>query len=147
VLFEDLTSWNDHPAEAKLIAVGWLARGKPHTTGPVDRRVYAALIEMQMNPWQPFVAMGSHACELCQFDGQNGRVNLFIPADDGVIYVCPELIVHYVNAHSYRPPEPFCQAVLTCPPMRSMQYLRAIKERGGGKLLRLSINDVQLSHE
>jgi hypothetical protein len=31
-----------------------------------------------------------------------------------------------MNAHSYRPPEEFCAAVLACPPMRSMKYLKAM---------------------
>jgi hypothetical protein len=60
---------------------------------------------------------------------------LFVPAN-GVIYVSPAMIVHYMNAHGYAPPEVFCRAVLACPPMRSMQYLKAIKECGGARLLR-----------
>ncbi len=118
-----------------FVRPGWLERGKPHAAGHVERRVYDALVEMQKNPWQPVVAMGTHECELCQFEGEHGVANLFVPAD-GVIYVSPELIVHYMNAHGYAPPEVFCRAVLACPPMRSMQYLKAIKECGGARLLR-----------
>jgi hypothetical protein len=139
--FEDLSPCTYFTADAKLVAVGWLERGKPHSTGQVDPAVYRALVEMRKNPWQPFVTMGTHECELCQFEGEHGTANLFIPAD-GVIYVLPELIVHYMNAHSYSPPEAFCRAVLACPPMRSMQYLRAIKECGGARLLRPSGGEV-----
>lgn len=66
---------------------------------------------------------------------------LFIPADK-TIYVCPELIVHYMNAHGYAPPDIFCGAVLACPPMRSMQYLKALKDHGGAQLLRPSRGEV-----
>ena len=131
----DLSPCTWWTADVNLLAVGWLERGKPHATGDVDRRVYDALAEMRKDPWQPFVFMGVHECDLCRFEGETGGVaNMFIPADR-VIYVCPELIVHYMNAHGYAPPAAFCQAVLACPPMRSMPYLRAIAACGGTRLL------------
>lgn len=139
--FEDLTPCTYFAADTKLVAVGWIERGKPYVTGHMDRGVYDALVEMRKNPWQPFVSMGSHECELCQFEGEHGSANLFVPAN-GVIYVSPELIVHYVNTHSYTPPEVFCRAVLACPPMRSMAYLKAIKECGGARMLRSSGGEV-----
>ena len=77
------------------------------------------------------VCAGHHECDLCRFEGESrGSTNFFIPYE-GAIYVCPELIVHYINAHGYSPPELFCRAVLACPPMRSMPYLRAIAACGG----------------
>lgn len=77
-----------------------------------------------------------HDCEFCLYDPPMGYKNLFIPAV-GVIYVCPELIAHYMNAHHYQPPEEFCQAVLNCPEMRSNSYSRAILANGGRELVRL----------
>lgn len=133
--FEDLTPCTYFATDADLVAVGWLERGKSYSTGAGDRRVYDALAEMRKNPWQPFACAGSHACDLCIFEaGARGSTNLFIPAV-GTIYVCPEMITHYMNAHGYVPQEVFCRALLACPPMRSMQYLRAIKEQGGARLL------------
>ncbi|MBA4105156.1 MAG: hypothetical protein C0485_05310 [Pirellula sp.] len=70
--------------------------------------------------------MGVHECEICQFHGEAvGSANLYIPFD-GNIYVCPELITHYINAHLYSPPSIFCDAVLACPPMNSMGYKRLL---------------------
>jgi hypothetical protein len=132
---EDLTPCSLFPTDAKTVAVGWLERGRPYAAGPVDRRVYDALVELRRNPWQPFVPAGTHACTLCRFEGEQGAACLFIPAEV-VVYVCPELIVHDVNAHGYAPPEPFCRAVLACPPMRSMPYFKAIRASGGAALLR-----------
>lgn len=132
---EDLAPFSLLPSDAKTVAVGWLERGMPHATGPVDRRVYDALVELRKNPWQPFASAGTHACTLCQFEGEQGAACLFIPAE-GVVYVCPELIVHYVNAHGYAPPEPFSRAVLACPAMRSMPYFKAIRASGGAGLFR-----------
>ena len=140
--FDDLSPCTYFPADAKLLAVGWLERGNPYRTGTVDRRVYDALVEMRKNAWQPFVCAGVHECDLCSYKpDQCGSANMFIPADD-TIYVCPELIVHYMNAHEYAPPDAFCRAVLACPPMRSMQYLKAIKVCGGARLLQPSGGEV-----
>jgi hypothetical protein len=137
--FEDLSPCTGFfPPDAQVLAVGWLERGRPYASGEVDRRVYEALAEIRKDPWQPFVTCGFHECDLCRFEGEaRGKANLFIPAD-GVIYMCPELVVHYINGHGYAPPEPFRRAVLACPPMRSMAYLRALASCGGARLFRSS---------
>lgn len=110
---------------ASLRAVGWLERGKAFATGLVDAVVYERLVDLLKHPWEPVVAMGFHQCDLCQYDGPSGKRTLYVPAD-GIVYVCPELITHYMNAHAYRPPDVFCDAVLACPEMRSMPYLKAV---------------------
>ena len=134
--YEDLSPCTYFPTDVKLIAVGWLERGKPFRTGNVDRAVYDKLVEFRKNPWEPMSAGGSHQCDLCQFQGEaRGSKNIFIPHDN-LLFVCPEMIVHYMNAHGHAPPEIFCSAVLACPPMRSMQYLRAIVSVGGQQLIR-----------
>ena len=133
--FEDLTPLTYIPVDAKLIAVGWLDREHAYPSGDVDRAVYTALVEMLKNPWQPGAFGGWHDCNLCRYRSESrGSSNLFIPFE-GQLFVAPEMIAHYMNAHGYRPPDVFCQAVLTCPRMRSMDYLRAVKACGGAKLL------------
>jgi hypothetical protein len=90
-----------------LVHVCWLERGREYPKGRVDRRVHEGLELMRRDPWQPFVAGGAHECGLCQFHGEaRGSANLFIPGDR-LTYFCPELIVHYINAHHYLPPEVF----------------------------------------
>lgn len=58
-----------------------------------------------------------------------GVFNLFIPGD-GVLYVAPSLILHYMDAHGYGPPKEFQASVMSCPPMRSMDYLKAVLKNG-----------------
>lgn len=116
-----------------LRAVGWLEAGRPFPTGRVDAPVYARLVELCKDPWEPSVVMGFHRCDLCLYDGRPGKRNVFVPAGD-VVYACPELVTHYMNEHGYCPPDPFCAAVLTCPPMRSMAYYKALLA-GGAKPL------------
>jgi len=109
-----------------ILAVGWLEIACEFPTGTTSREVFIRLTELARNPWQPFVSIGYHECGLCQFSGEkSGTANLFIPFQ-GKIYVCPELITHYINAHYYSPPREFCEAVLACPPMDSMEYKRLL---------------------
>jgi hypothetical protein len=117
-----------------LRAVGWLERGKAFSSGSVDAKVYARLVELLKEPWEPIATMGFHDCDLCLYEGQSGKRNLFVPAGS-MVFVCPELLIHYMNAHQYRPPEEFCEAVLTCPPMRSTPYFKALLASGARRLL------------
>jgi hypothetical protein len=135
--FEDLAECTYFPTRVgALRAVGWLERGRPFSVGAVDARVYSKLKQLSANPWEPFVTAGSHSCDLCTYEpGASGSGNVFVPTDT-LIYVCPALIVHYMNAHGYQPPAIFCSAVLACPDMRSMAYLRAILKNGGRELVR-----------
>ena len=134
--FEDLTPCTYFSVTVHLVAIAWLERGKEYSKGKVDRAIYDALVNMQNDPWQPVASAGAHECDLCQFVGEaRGQSNLFIPSR-GTIYVAPELIVHYINTHGYAPPQEFCRAVLECPPMRSMEYLKLICACSGTSLLR-----------
>jgi hypothetical protein len=122
-------------AATTLAAVGWLQCGRPFAAGAVDAGVFAKLRELCTDPWQPSIAPGVHECDLCLYDGKPGARCLFIPGN-GRLYVCPELIVHYMNAHGYAPPAEFCDAVLACPPMRSQRYFKELLANGGRTLVR-----------
>ena len=78
--------------------------------------------------------MGVHECELCQFQPAEGTANIFVPYQ-GNIYVAPELIVHYIAAHRYKPPQVFVDAVMACPTMNSMDYKKAVLANGGRPLV------------
>ena len=86
--YEDLSSCGYFGPEcaACLRAVGWLERGRPFPTGPVDAEVYRRLIEMSKHPWQPSISLGFHRCDLCLYEGQSGNHNVFVPAGE-VIFV------------------------------------------------------------
>ncbi|MCY1044054.1 hypothetical protein OV208_22245 [Corallococcus sp. bb12-1] len=127
--------------EASLLAVGWLESEHVFTKGAVGEDFFAALIRLCMQPWQPAVLAGRHPCPLCRFTGGPGPVtyqgltvsigaaNVFVPALERV-FVAPTMIAHYIDAHEYAPPQVFQEAVLRCPEMRSMAYLKAIRAQG-----------------
>src|SRR5205823_2146919 len=55
---------------------------------------------------------GLHQCEFC---GQAyGLDNLGVPSGD-LLFVFPDLIVHYVEQHGYKPPEEFIAALFRSP--------------------------------
>lgn len=124
-------------AAKRLRAVGWLERGHEHLRGEVEMSLITRLAELLEDPWQPSAAGGFHRCPFCRLGGpvsvqigglslRPGSANLIVPAT-AFVYVAPSLILHYVDAHGYLPPEEFVDAVMRCPPMRSMEYLKLLK--------------------
>lgn len=119
----DLCECTELPTSAPhVVAVGWLSGGSEFPTGRTPDSTFRRLVEFAKKPWQPFAIAGIHACDLCQFEGEKSEsANMYFP-HAGKIYVAPELITHYINAHNYRPPDEFLAAVDACPPMHSMEY-------------------------
>src|SRR5262245_36684941 len=136
--YEDLSPCDYFPAPTArqfLRAVGWLDCGHQYRTGSAPREVFIRLKSLLAKPWQPIVCLGGHSCELCRLESEaTGHKNLFVPGD-GILYVCPELILHYMIAHHYCPPDEFCQAVLRCPDCDSMEYRKLVLRNGASTLL------------
>jgi hypothetical protein len=134
--FDDLTECDYFGKEhvTSLRAIGWLISDRAFSTGPTDSKAFDKLKELLTDPWQPMVLCGVHECELCQYDRPVGHINLFAPSGS-VIFVCPELIVHYIAAHRYRPPAEFIVAASACPNTRTMQYKKMLLESGGRSLV------------
>lgn len=119
---------------SKILAVGWLEGDVEFPTERIAVDLYDKLCALSYNPWQPFVSAGAHVCTICQFSGASGSANFFVP-DGDVVYVAPELITHYIAAHSYLPPREFLDAISACPEMRSKEYKKLLIKSGAYKLL------------
>ena len=139
--FEDLSpcTYFNRDGEETALAVGWLERDHSYNKGLIRERekVVDTLVRLLVKPWAPTYFMGYHPCSLCRrfhmpltlwHKGTQitmGATNVSVPGTQ-CIYVAPSLIVHYILDHGYAPPEPFCQALLACPPMGSTDYFRAL---------------------
>ena len=123
------------PDPDTLRAVGWLSADRPFPTGPSSQAFVDRLKALIGSAFQPVQSMGFHECDLCQFDGALGTANLFLPGD-GLLYVCPELIVHYISTHHYQPPSEFVNAVLAAPDAASMDFRKAFLGNGGRAIIR-----------
>lgn len=134
----------------KLIAVGWLEPGHEFATGDVSAEFVNKLAGLLVNPWEPAFAMGRHPCGFCRFTGgpatlqigdfpgrkevRIGAANLWLPAD-GFLFVAPSMMLHYIDAHGYSPPAEFQAAVMECPEMRSLDYLKLLTQNGPAELV------------
>jgi len=122
-----------------LKAVGWLHQDHPYVRGPASDEFVVALQILLRSAWQYCGFLGIHQCEFCRIsrgpqivrcwdtgiDIGVGLSNLFVPGD-GFLYVAPSMIIHYIDAHEYAPPDEFQAAVLRCPPMRSAEYFERL---------------------
>ena len=139
--YQDLSPFSELglPPSESVLAVGWLDAGNDYKKGQVSRDVADSLLGLLSNVWEPGVTAGRHRCTFCYITGgptsiyasdrsiELGSSNLYLPSESQkVLYVAPSLIVHYMDAHEYLPPAEFQEAVLRCPPMRSLQYFKLL---------------------
>lgn len=116
--------------------VGYLWFGHSYPKGKVDRSIIDRLVALAEKPL--LYACGYHKCNLgfCalthplrqqpafRYRGRLlvlGSSEILVPGEDAV-YEAPNLILHYILHHSYRPPECFSAAVLKCPEPDSSEY-------------------------
>ena len=110
--FADLTpyAYRHSLALPEVLNVGWLDDQHPYTQGHVPKdlveKLAAASPRLRTHPTQ-----GVHACPFCaRIHGEHvpidamGSAELWLRAPSGQIYASPELVVHYIRAHEYRPP-------------------------------------------
>lgn len=112
------------------LGVGWLDRRRPFATGAAPAGLLERLLPFCEEPAVvcPFVTQ--QPCPLC---GQRITLDLagrqlplgqaelrVIGAED--VYAAPTLIYHFIEAHRYRPPAEFVQAVLHGPPPGSAEH-------------------------
>jgi hypothetical protein len=117
-------------------SVGYLWFGHAYRRGKIAGLILERLVAIAEKPW--FEARGFHKCNLgfCgatqilggqpmfRYRGKTlalGSSEILVP-DDDVVYCAPNLILHYIRHHRYRPPECFCAALLKCPAVDSTEY-------------------------
>lgn len=120
-----MVDWGDH-----IRAIGWLHESHSFPVGDSRPEFVRELREitskasyaMDALGWAAFA--GFHTCEFCgEFESIR---NVGIPAG-AILYVAPEMVSHYVEQHSYLPPEEFVEAVLASPDPDTSAYLTAVE--------------------
>ena len=122
--FPDLSCYSyglPRPLE-NVVNIGWLDCSQLFPTGAVPlqfkSRLYFWLELATVNRIRGF-----HECNLCrasirQFAVLNGETvwlgaaEMWIPSSSGRVFAAPDLLVHYVEQHAYKPPADFVEAVL-----------------------------------
>jgi len=126
--FPDLSpyQYGRDPLDPAIVNIGWLSEDHPYETGDVPTDFVEAIRSMVAAPVNLY--RGVHQCEFCPappvvtspgglkiakpLPGTTGNGEIRVPGSDGRTYVAPVLVLHYVEAHRYRPPESFVAAVL-----------------------------------
>jgi hypothetical protein len=84
------------------------------------------------------VASGWHTCSICMANGlrsqallASSHTTIFVPGD-GIVFIAPGAVDHYIEVHSYLPPADFVDAVFACPDLGSPEYRQALRAANGG---------------
>lgn len=110
-------------------AIGWLSEKHPFPVGDTcpefltRLKDFCRLSGKGLRSLQWAVFAGPHRCELC--GNAMGSGNIGVPAGD-VLFVAPEMVVHYVDEHRYAPPPEFIAAVLSAPLPGTPEYHDAV---------------------
>jgi hypothetical protein len=137
--FADLSPYTYIRVSSTEKNVGWLGESSMFDTMERDE----LLLEMLWRHCKISVAQtrGIHECELCRLSRsyiaeRNGERLLLGSAEirvislAGSVYAAPNLIYHYVQAHQYRPPMEFIDAVLKGLTPGSKGYFDRLSEFG-----------------
>jgi hypothetical protein len=122
-----------------MLNVGWLNKEYVFSQGGVPDAFIQRLWLFCREPMCE--SKGFHECEFCVEPSEFGIAALYadeelrlgsaeIRATDrnGMMYVAPNLIFHYVVQHHYRPPGEFIQAVLEGPLPDTLEYRESTKK-------------------
>ncbi|WP_455423964.1 DUF7919 family protein [Bradyrhizobium roseum] len=120
--------------------VGWLALGHTFQTGQAlqsDLDLLWAHCKVAIH-----ATRGLHSCEFCSdWSSEGFRVmrngetivlgysEIRVIGPSGQSYAAPSLIYHYIDKHSYKPPDVFVAALRTGPRPPSEAYFEALKTR------------------
>jgi hypothetical protein len=108
-----------------LVNIGWLSAEHPYPTGPVPDDLVAKLARICRHGVQR--TRGFHRCEFCARPEGAFRAPPTTSRDDegeyfvggaeirvagpGATFAAPDMIIHYVTDHGYRPPDDFLDAL------------------------------------
>jgi hypothetical protein len=139
--FPDLTPYEYGREEPRpdVLNVGWLSRDQFFPRGTVPDTFVGQLEQLVGRPVNLY--RGTHLCEFCPeplvkvnerglkmigpSPGTFGNGEIRVEGDDGIIYVAPVLVLHYITEHGYLPPRAFLEAVArTVAPNKTMEPTR-----------------------
>lgn len=104
--------------EQTTFYVGWLDNKHNFTVGRVSETFIEKLKEFVSNP--TIRTRGFHECDFCKPLTSTGQLatihtsstEIVVRGYGGKDYRAPGMILHYIEAHHYRPPQAFVDAVL-----------------------------------
>jgi hypothetical protein len=109
------------PEDLRLCAIGWIER-KGFATGSVPDGCLEALVTGHPDKIVSDGTRGIHTCTLCgqmlpRLQWHDRVLQLtghghYLVQVEGIVYMAPELLLHYICDHSYCPPQEFVHATV-----------------------------------
>ncbi len=117
-------------------SIGWLGSRVP-TVGSMDPRVLERLRILKITNSVDDFSLGVHCCEVCGKHTDHGQ---FFAQGDGVRYLMPSMVDHYVSAHRYRLPDAVVSAVVEAVLPDRLDHLRerVAAERMGWTIIEIT---------
>ena len=130
--FHDLTPYEYNADDLQGVNVGWLSTDHPYPEGDVPPGLLD-ILKRCCHDVGVHQTRGLHACDFCddpyayRENRDLGSAEIWIFSEDR-IYAAPTLIVHYIEAHRYLPPQDFIAAVMTGPMPPDRVYLQRLRD-------------------
>lgn len=132
--YADLTPYNYRNHSKVELNVGWLEKDHEFNIGEVPVGFIEKLRKYGEQKFTINNTRGFQLCHLCdeQIVGEaikcaTSSCEVRIVGTHGDVYACPKMIIHYVEAHGYLPPQQFVDAVINGPEPGSEEYTNIIK--------------------
>lgn len=121
--YPDLSVYDyDYYSPPEGMTIGWLEKGHGFQTGEVETEDLENLSDLghlaegQSRGWHYCAFCGKRELQYAWSERFNskyslGSAEIRVRSDDGTLYIAPNLVIHYVLDHGYRPPDEFLQAV------------------------------------
>ena len=118
MFFPDLTPYEDYDRpNHRIFHVGWLEKSEPFETGETPGEVIE-MLKRQL-PFRVLRTRGWFKCRMCrrgeylqldEYKQTLGGSEIWIE-NGQVTYACPDMIIHYIEDHHYKPPTAFLTAL------------------------------------
>lgn len=132
--YEDLTPFrydkfrDESFVTSGALNIGWLDSGHEFHRGLLDEKIINKLKKITFDQQPIKLTRGYQTCPFCtsfneelgidmpvsaQWEGREKLLGsgILVLKGDSVTYVFPDLLIHYIEAHDYHPPEEFLDAV------------------------------------
>ncbi|MER6112583.1 DUF7919 family protein [Streptomyces hirsutus] len=121
--FKDLSPYRYRDGVDRAVNVGWLSLKNPFfPRGKTCSNAVEELKNLALSPsWRtrgyfmcPFCISERSEPALVNFKATEivlGSAELIVTSPDGSKFIAPDLVIHYIERHSYRPPQVFLEAL------------------------------------
>ena len=107
---QQYTKHNPLKSDGRIyLSVGWLGNTVEQSQmGKMPKSTMVALVEAKasnqlLDSWR-----GLHTCEICNNHHEKGEFAIF---QENICYVLPNMVIHYIEEHSYKLPDEVIKAL------------------------------------